>query len=747
MTNTARASLVWREIPGLHPDNCTQTHQCQTKCFGSADATRRRSNFACISLPEKTEEKGFSPTSAQLLKHPLAMVALVPKDAALFAAGAIAGAAAKTVTAPLDRIKLLMQTHGLRAGQEGARKGIDLLRLSNTTMWSNLLKFNLGLHIDREGRGIKRVIRIIPYSAVQLFAYETYKKLFRGKDGELSVIGRLAAGACAGMTSTFVTYPLDVLRLRVKKALPEKYQKRTETSLATALVSATVATLMCYPLDTVRRQMQMKGTPYATVLDAFPVEEIKLRVIRLYDPGLYFLLYNQASAVVIKYVVEGDSQIRTILEEPLPGTKVLQDSYSMGTDKALTWLPKVIKDFVLLQASQVAVGVGSLSGTAAAASAAAIRWVSKDGIGAVGRLFIGGRFGNLFDDDPKQWRCMQTSLAAQEGFASHVLKGQYMFVIWCILLKNIIFCCSIFDLSTQLYPAYFLPLASLGNLAKAVGRGLRDPSFRVIQNHFAISGNLGEVSAKEEVWEVAAELVGLALGILALINLKRARILVNSHILYRKVPGISDCNRMENILVWERFLRPRITFGVTLEEMVTGKKRGSMVETDFLMGLFERGLRDELQHLMSAGVRISIIGDVSKLLKPLQVLLADAMETTINNSKLHLIIAVNYSGQNDIVQACQKLAVKVKDGLIEPEEINEFLVERELETNCTDFPYPDLLIRTSGEIRISNFLLWQLAYTELYFAHSLWPDFGEDEFREAVCSFQIRQRRYGGQKS
>ncbi|XP_011095001.1 protein root UVB sensitive 5 isoform X2 [Sesamum indicum] len=333
------------------------------------------------------------------------------------------------------------------------------------------------------------------------------------------------------------------------------------------------------------------------------------------------LLEKYGNGTSKRYVVEGDSQIRTILEEPLPGTKVLQDSYSMGTDKALTWLPKVIKDFILptgfpdsvsddyleyillqfptnvtgwichtLVTSSLlqAVGVGSFSGTAAAASAAAIRWVSKDGIGAVGRLFIGGRFGNLFDDDPKQWR-LYADFIGSTG--------------------------SIFDLSTQLYPAYFLPLASLGNLAKAVGRGLRDPSFRVIQNHFAISGNLGEVSAKEEVWEVAAELVGLALGILALdtpgisssypvlastwlatrllhlwfrylslsvlrfntINLKRARILVNSHILYQKVPGISDCNRMENILVWEKFLRPRITFGVSLEEMVTGKKRGSMV--------------------------------------------------------------------------------------------------------------------------------------------------------------------------
>lgn len=147
--------------------------------------------------------------------------------------------------------------------------------------------------------------------------------------------------------------------------------------------------------------------------------------------------------------------------------------------------------------------------------------------------------------------------------------------------------------------------------------------------------------------------------------------------------------------------------------------------------------------LNSADVRISLIGDSSKLLKPLQVLLADAMKTTENNSRLHLIIAVNYSGQRDVVQACQKLAVKVKDGLIEPKDINEFLVERELETNCTDFPYPDLLIRTSGELRISNFLLWQLAHTELYFTHSHWPDFGEDEFLEALCSFQDRQRRYG----
>lgn len=119
-----------------------------------------------------------------------------------------------------------------------------------------------------------------------------------------------------------------------------------------------------------------------------------------------------------------------------------------------------------------------------------------------------------------------------------------------------------------------------------------------------------------------------------------------------------------------------------------------------------------------AGIRISVIGGSTKFPKPLQVLITDAMEVTKNNSRLHLIVAVNYSGQNDIVQACQSIALKVKDGVVKLEDINEFLIERELETNCTDFPCPDLLIRTSGELRISNFLLWQLAFTELYFEHS-----------------------------
>ncbi|KAI7996878.1 hypothetical protein LOK49_LG10G02279 [Camellia lanceoleosa] len=306
-------TLVFRDIPGLEPYSHTSffqathehQHQWPNRWLGG-------SSFACVSMVEKREELEFSPTTAQLLKHPLAMPALLPRDAALFAAGAVAGAASKTVTAPLDRIKLLMQTHGLRAGQEAAKKGIGFIEAFT------MIGKQEGIKGYWKGN-LPQVIRVIPYSAVQLFAYETYKKLLRGKDGELSVIERLTAGAFAGMTSTFVTYPLDVLRLRLavepgyktmsevalnmlreegvgsfytglgpsliaiapfiavnfcifdlmKKSLPEKYRKRTETSMVTALLSATLSTVMCFPLDTMRRQMQMKGTPYKTVLDAF----------------------------------------------------------------------------------------------------------------------------------------------------------------------------------------------------------------------------------------------------------------------------------------------------------------------------------------------------------------------------------------------------------------------------------------------------------------------------------------------
>ncbi|KAK6231229.1 hypothetical protein SCA6_001302 [Theobroma cacao] len=789
-------------IPGLTPFETARNEPFLGKAwlaYGFKDGSGSARNFACLSMAEKREQRrGSAPTPGQLLNHPLAALAYVPKDVAIFAAGAIAGAAAKTVTAPLDRIKLLMQTHGVRAGQESAKKAIGFIEAIV------LIGKDEGIKGYWKGN-LPQVIRVVPYSAVQLFAYETYKKLFKGKDGELSVIGRLAAGACAGMTSTFITYPLDVLRLRlavepgcrtmsevaltmlqeegfasfyyglgpsllgiapyiavnfcifdlVKKALPENYRQKTQASLLTAVVSAACATLTCYPLDTVRRQMQMRGTPYKSVLEAIPgiverdgviglyrgfvpnaLKNLPNSSIRLttfdivkrliaasakkpdrrhlvfllrllpYSIGLkictgntekskefifnsdklksnklksilrmscsytsqipfpsrifpsrrksiekrlrhlqnlhsskegqqepdgdrnsesqdqVILVERYGNGTIKRYMLGDDLQIRAFLGKHDSTSNEFQDSHL--SDPNLSWLPGILKDFILpaglpgsvsddylqymllqfptnvtgwichtlvtsslLKACQSNSSHYPYLGTSAAASAAAIRWVSKDGIGAVGRLFIGGRFGNLFDDDPKQWR-MYADFIGSAG--------------------------SIFDLTTQVYPAYFLPLASLGNLAKAVARGLKDPSFRVIQNHFAISGNLGEVAAKEEVWEVTAQLLGLYLGILILdtpdlvksypvlvstwgsmrllhlwlrylslsalrfntINLKRARVLVKSHVLHSRVPGCNECNREENILSWQRFIRPRIIFGVAMEEILGGGRSISM---------------------------------------------------------------------------------------------------------------------------------------------------------------------------
>ncbi|OMO97565.1 Di-trans-poly-cis-decaprenylcistransferase-like protein [Corchorus olitorius] len=167
------------------------------------------------------------------------------------------------------------------------------------------------------------------------------------------------------------------------------------------------------------------------------------------------------------------------------------------------------------------------------------------------------------------------------------------------------------------------------------------------------------------------------------------------------------------------------------------------VEVEFLMSLFDRGMQEDAGSFFRDNIRVSVIGDLAKLPETLQELIINLEKATKSNTRFHLIVAVSYSGHYDVVQACQRLAMKAKCGLIEPSDINESLVEQELETKCTEFPYPDLLIRTGGEFRISNFMLWQLAYAELFFAQSLWPDFGEAELLKALVAFQQRRRRYG----
>ncbi|KAL3850298.1 hypothetical protein ACJIZ3_012180 [Penstemon smallii] len=167
-------------------------------------------------------------------------------------------------------------------------------------------------------------------------------------------------------------------------------------------------------------------------------------------------------------------------------------------------------------------------------------------------------------------------------------------------------------------------------------------------------------------------------------------------------------------------------------------------EVDLLMSLFEDAVGAYTDDFVRYNVRLSFMGDRSKLPESLIELINSGEERTKSNKGLHVIVALNYSGRFDIMQATKSIASKVKDGILQMEDINETLFDEQLQTNCTKFPVPDLLIRTSGEQRISNFMLWQLAYTELFFSQKNFPDFQEQDFVEALVSFQQRDRRFGG---
>jgi undecaprenyl diphosphate synthase len=164
-------------------------------------------------------------------------------------------------------------------------------------------------------------------------------------------------------------------------------------------------------------------------------------------------------------------------------------------------------------------------------------------------------------------------------------------------------------------------------------------------------------------------------------------------------------------------------------------------EVGLLMELFVRTLRKEVARLHKNGVRMRFIGDRSAFDEKLQSLMKSAEEQTAENTGMTLAIAANYGGRWDIADAARRLATQVASGELQPEDIDSERLGKEL--SITDLPEPDLFVRTGGEQRISNFLLWQLAYTELYFTDLLWPDFDSAAFDEALQSFAGRQRRFG----
>lgn len=164
-------------------------------------------------------------------------------------------------------------------------------------------------------------------------------------------------------------------------------------------------------------------------------------------------------------------------------------------------------------------------------------------------------------------------------------------------------------------------------------------------------------------------------------------------------------------------------------------------EVSTLMTLLSETLLLEAEEIFTKGLRLHMIGDISKLPELVREQLLNVIELTKNNSKGNLILALNYGSQNEILKAVKEISQEVKDGKIQVEDINEKVFENHLYTK--DFPPVDLMIRTSGEVRISNFLLWQLAYAELQFLDVLWPDFSKEDFFKCVVDYQKTERRYG----
>ncbi len=166
------------------------------------------------------------------------------------------------------------------------------------------------------------------------------------------------------------------------------------------------------------------------------------------------------------------------------------------------------------------------------------------------------------------------------------------------------------------------------------------------------------------------------------------------------------------------------------------------LEVSGLMALLKHFLTTEVERMMKNDVRLQVIGNWRRLPRDVQTALRQCVERTRNNGTLTVILALSYSARAEIASAVRALARKVQKGDLEPDEITEETIAASLGT--AGIPDPDLLIRTSGEVRLSNFLLWQVAYTEIYITQTHWPDFREQEFVDALRDFQQRERRFGG---
>lgn len=176
---------------------------------------------------------------------------------------------------------------------------------------------------------------------------------------------------------------------------------------------------------------------------------------------------------------------------------------------------------------------------------------------------------------------------------------------------------------------------------------------------------------------------------------------------------------------------------LTLYTFSTENWNRPQAEVDGLMELLIKAVREETKTLMDNNVRLSMIGDLERIPERSRTMLQQCMDQTVGNSAMTLVLALSYSARWEIAQAIKQICVERPSA----ESVDEETLRRYLTTR--DYPDPDLLIRTGGELRVSNFLLWQMAYTEFYFTELLWPDFRHEDFYEAVAEYQRRQRRFG----
>jgi undecaprenyl diphosphate synthase len=181
---------------------------------------------------------------------------------------------------------------------------------------------------------------------------------------------------------------------------------------------------------------------------------------------------------------------------------------------------------------------------------------------------------------------------------------------------------------------------------------------------------------------------------------------------------------------------------LTIYAFSTENWKRTQAEVSGLMSLFRRYIKGEMRDLIKEGVRVRFIGDRFRLDKKLVGLMDDLEHVTQENDKVHLTIALNYGGRDEVARAVKEMAIDAASGSLDPQTVDETTLTRYLDTSL--LPDPDLVIRTSGEARISNFLLWQSAYSEYEFIDTLWPDFSKDVFAECVSRYSSRERRYGG---